>query len=86
MNLSLKTLFFFFCLKSFKSFYQSYIKYKYILKKIMDEIKFEEKFCEDITEPNKICEFLDNLKKNNKEEDYINSLQLYYPILPPEIY
>ena len=51
----------------------------------MDEIKFEEKFCEDITEPNKICEFLDNLKKNNKEEDFINGLQLYYPILPPDI-
>ena len=51
----------------------------------MDEINFEEKFCQDLTEPDKICEFLDNLKKNNKEEDYLSKLQLYYPILPPDI-
>ena len=51
----------------------------------MEEINFEEKFCKDLTEPNKIDEFLDNLKKDKKEEEYLSELQLYYPLLPPDI-
>ena len=51
----------------------------------MEEINYEEKFCKDITEPDKIVELLENLKKNKKDEEYLSMLQLYFPLLPPDI-
>ena len=51
----------------------------------MEEANNEEKFCKDLTEQNKIVELLDNLKKEKKDEEYLSQLQLYYPILSPDI-
>ena len=51
----------------------------------MEEINHEEYFCKDITDPKNIEEILDNLIKKGKNEQYLNKLIVYYPILTPKI-
>ena len=51
----------------------------------MEKKDYEKEFEVDITDQNEIQKLLDNLKKENKNEEYLENLLNYYPILSPEI-
>ena len=49
----------------------------------MEKPLFEKSFLNEITEEKKIIEKLNNLKKENKNDEYIENLIMYYQILSP---
>ena len=51
----------------------------------MEDKNNENKFETNLSDQNEIIKLLDNFQNNNQNEDYLNALLFYYPILSPEI-